>query len=114
MNRVTEQFIHMIDMALAHTDIVQLILPPGYAKTTISQILKERGNWITPNTVITDRLLKDMALNYPSMNLLINHFTRRTLEIPDEFKRQIILLGHQPITIKNRPYIVMQYNLPQW
>ena len=98
----------MIDSALVITPVVQVILPPVLAKTSISKILKDRGNWITLD-MITPRVLRDMPIRAPSMNLLINHYRHREFEIPTDFKRQIVMLGHQPILIKNRPCIIIEY-----
>jgi len=109
---MTEQLVHIIDMALNHTSIVQVVLPPEYTKTYISKILKERGPWCIIDTV-SIRTLHNMATKQPSMNLIINHYPKRELEIPSNFKRQIVILGHQPTVIKNRPCIVIQYNPPK-
>ena len=112
MNRITEQLVHIIDMALEHTPIVQIILPPDYTKTYISKILKARGPWRIIDSVTTQSLQK-MAADPSSMNLIVNHYPRRELEIPSNFKRQLVMLGHQPTVIKNRPCIIIQYNLPK-
>lgn len=112
MDRTTEQLMNMIDMAFTQVSIVQIVLPPGFTKTSISKTLKSRGPWCTVE-MFSPRVMKDMARRASSMNLIINHYPKREVEIPEEFTRQIVMLGHQATIIKNRPCIIIQYKPPK-